>query len=94
MADTVCTGCGQADEAPKHRILINAQHDEEAWHYDCHSSTLRGCAICESVVAAHPDKKDAELGQALLTNFPIVESPQPTAPAVGPVLDATTSTEG
>jgi hypothetical protein len=72
---TLCMGCGNADEAPKHRLIVLATGEEVAWHHDCHVRTDAGkdCEICRPVLEAYPDLKDAELGAALVDNFPNLE---------------------
>jgi hypothetical protein len=68
MAD--CIGCGGPAVAGVHRLIIDADHNEVAWHPDCHVRSANGCELCAKVVAAYPELKDQALGEAIVANNP------------------------
>lgn len=68
---TVCmAGCGEPLVAGVHRIAVDTDHNEVAWHPDCHSRSAAGCELCANIVAAYPDLKDQALGDAVLADNP------------------------
>jgi len=66
----VCVGCGGPIVAGAHRIVLDAQHNEVAWHPDCHTRSATGCEVCQNIVTAYPDLKDEELGNAIVNKNP------------------------
>jgi hypothetical protein len=73
MDDTrTCIGCGGPAVlgSGRHQIAVDAQHNEVTWHPDCHARSTNGCEICQAIIDAYPDKKDAELGAAVYAANP------------------------
>ncbi len=62
---TTCIGCGQADDHPKHVVVVNAAHDSVAFHMDCHAASSVACEVCASQIANAAGAK----GDALRTHL-------------------------